>query len=169
MKRGAAWTIYHPNGKGTGSAVKMELHPAHGVVAGSMFVTLAPQKTIGERTAESIIAPMFDWNRAICLKMDIVELTQIIQVLRGCQESIEDGKGLFHRSTEASAVIKFEHRIEPVPGYMLDVCKRPTDGELTRVSFFFRPVEAATLGLALEGSMVELAFGINSSMDRDGE
>ena len=51
MKRGAAWTIYHPNGKGTGSAVKMELHPAHGVVAGSMFVTLAPQKTIGERTA----------------------------------------------------------------------------------------------------------------------
>ena len=27
-------TMYHPNGKGTGSAIRLELHPAHDDIAG---------------------------------------------------------------------------------------------------------------------------------------
>ena len=32
-------TFYHPNGKGTGGALEMELHPAHGSTGGCIMLT----------------------------------------------------------------------------------------------------------------------------------
>ena len=158
--------FYHPNGKGTGSALQLELHPAHEDTEGSVFLTLAPQRTIGMRTADDTVHPTFDWRNAVCLKLDLMDLAQILQVLRGVQESLADGKGLFHRSANASAVIKFEHRIEPVPGYLLDISKKPLAGDLQRVSFFFRPAEAFACSLMLEQALVYVAFGIPTVIPR---
>jgi hypothetical protein len=106
------------------------------------------------------VHPTFDWRNAICLKLNLMDLAQLLQVLRGVQESLADGKGLFHRSSNASAIIKFEHRIEPVPGYLLDVSKKPLAGELRHVSFFFRAAEAFACALMLEQALVYVAFGI---------
>ena len=158
--------FYHPNGKGTGSALQLELHPAHEDTEGSVFLTMAPQRTIGMRTADDTVHPTFDWRNAVCLKLDLMDLAQILQVLRGVQESLADGKGLFHRSSNASAIIKFEHRIEPVPGYLLDVSKKPLTGDLMRVSFFFRPAEAFACALMLEQALVYVAFGIPTVTSR---
>ena len=158
--------FYHPNGKGTGSALQLELHPAHEDTEGSVFLTMAPQRTIGMRTADDTIHPTFDWRNAVCLKLDLMDLAQILQVLRGVQESLADGKGLFHRSSNASAIIKFEHRIEPVPGYLLDVSKKPLTGDLLRVNFFFRPAEAFACALMLEQALVYVAFGIPTVIPR---
>ena len=158
--------FYHPNGKGTGSALQLELHPAHEDTEGSVFLTMAPQRTIGMRTADDTVHPTFDWRNAVCLKLDLMDLAQILQVLRGVQESLADGKGLFHRSSNASAIIKFEHRIEPVPGYLLDVSKKPLTGDLMRVSFFFRPAEAFACALMLEQALVYVAFGIPTVIPR---
>ena len=149
--------FYHPNGKGTGSALQLELHPAHEDTEGSVFLTMAPQRTIGMRTADDTVHPTFDWRNAVCLKLDLMDLAQVLQVLRGVQESLADGTGLFHRSSNASAIIKFEHRIEPVPGYLLDVSKKPLTGDLMRVSFFFRPAEAFACALMLEQAPVYVA------------
>ena len=91
--------FYHPNGKGTGSALQLELHPAHEDTEGSVFLTMAPQRTIGMRTADDTVHPTFDWRNAVCLKLDLMDLAQILQVMRGVQESLADGKGLFHRSS----------------------------------------------------------------------
>lgn len=169
MKRGAAWTIYHPNGKGTGSAVKMELRPAHGDVEGGILATLAPQKAAGTVVEGVHFYPTFDWEKAVTVRLGLEEITQLVMVLRGVNESVADGKGFFHRSETANAVIKFEHRIEPVPGYMLDISRRPIGSEdMQKMFFFFRPVEATALGLALEGAMVQVVFG-HPCMDRDGE
>lgn len=158
--------FYHPNGKGTGSALQLELHPAHEDTEGSVFLTMAPQRTIGMRTADDTVHPTFDWRNAVCLKLDLMDLAQILQVLRGVQESLADGKGLFHRSSNASAIIKFEHRIEPVPGYLLDVSKKPLTGDLLRVNFFFRPAEAFACALMLEQALVYVAFGIPTVIPR---
>ena len=158
--------FYHPNGKGTGSALQLELHPAHEDTEGSVFLTMAPQRTIGMRTADDTVHPTFDWRNAVCLKLDLMDLAQMLQVFRGVQESLADGKGIFHRSSNASAVIKFEHRIEPVPGYMLDVSKKPLTGELQRVSFFFRAAEAFACALMLEQALVYVAFGIPTVIPR---
>ena len=158
--------FYHPNGKGTGSALQLELHPAHEDTEGSVFLTMAPQRTIGMRTADDTVHPTFDWRNAVCLKLDLMDLAQILQVLRGVQESLADGKGLFHRSSNASAIIKFEHRIEPVPGYLLDISKKPLAGDLMRVNFFFRPAEAFACALMLEQALVYVAFGIPTVIPR---
>ena len=158
--------FYHPNGKGTGSALQLELHPAHEDTEGSVFLTMAPQRTIGMRTADDTVHPTFDWRNAVCLKLDLMDLAQMLQVFRGVQESLADGKGIFHRSSNASAVIKFEHRIEPIPGYMLDVSKKPLTGELQRVSFFFRAAEAFACALMLEQALVYVAFGIPTVIPR---
>jgi len=158
--------FYHPNSKGTGSAMQLELHPAHEDTEGSIFLTVAQQKTVGMRTDDDTVHPTFDWRNAVCLKLDLMDLSQMLQVFRGIQESLADGKGIFHRSSNASAVIKFEHRIDPVPGYMLDVSKKPLDGDPQRISFFFRPAEAFACSVMLEQAIMYVAFGIPAVIPR---
>lgn len=154
------WTMYHPNGKGTGSALRLELHPARPNADGSILATIAPQKTVGMSNGTEHTFPTFDWEKAIRLKLDYLDLTEILQVLRGYCESIADGKGLFHRTTTANMVIKFEHRIEPVCGYMLDVARRPNGGEIERVSFFMRQTEALALSEMIANAMLYVTMGI---------
>ena len=159
-------TFYHPNGKGTGSAMQLELHPAHEDTEGSIFLTIAPQRGVGTRTENETVHPTFDWRNAVCLKLDLMDIAQLLQVLRGVQESIGDGKGLFHRSANATAVIRFEHRIEPSPGYVLDVSRKPLVGELQRVGFFFHHVEAFAFAAMMEQALVYVAFGIPTVIPR---
>ena len=75
------------------------------------------------------------------------------------QESIADGKGLFYRSTRSSTVVKLEHRIEPQPGYALEVWRKPLEGDASRVGILFSCSEALGLSLAIEQSMDVIAFG----------
>jgi len=42
-----SFRFYHANPKGTGSAVKMNLHPAHDDEDGCIMLTIANQKTVG--------------------------------------------------------------------------------------------------------------------------
>ena len=153
------WTMFNPNAKGTGSALRLELHPASPDADGAIFATIAPQKTVGTVGATELIIPTFDWEKAIRLKLNYLDLTEILQVLRGYCESIADGKGLFHRTTKANMVIKFEHRIEPVCGYMLYVARRPIGGEIERVSFFLRRAEAIALSDVIANALLYVTLG----------
>ena len=150
------WTMYHPNGKGTGSALRLELHPAHGQTDGSIFAAIAPQKT-----SEAEPYPSMDWNKAISVKFDIIELAQILQVLRGYTESIADGKGLFHRTIKGNTVVKFEHRIEPVCGYMLVIAHKPIGGDdVVLMCFYMTQTEALALSEVIANAMLYVAMGI---------
>lgn len=174
---------YRANAKGTGSAVKIELHPAHDDVAGSIFVSMAMQRTIGTMQGgrppiqgipggqvmqgPSSLYPTYDWQHAIRVKLDRTDLSQILQVLRGMQESIADGKGLFHRSSVGNTIINFSHQIEPRPGYLLQVSRKPAGQEASTSAYYFFDVnEAFTLMLALERSMVYVCFGIPEVIPR---
>ena len=55
-------TMYHPNSNGTGSAIRLELHPAHDDTAGSIMATIATQLTIGDRLGAVPVYPRFDWE-----------------------------------------------------------------------------------------------------------
>lgn len=153
-------SYYHANGKGTGSAVRFELHPAHGSTPGSIFVELATQNSVPSSTGAQPSFPTFDWEGRICFKLDKTDLSQFLQVFRGVQESIADGKGLFHRSKTASTIIRFSHQIEPRPGYVLSVSRRSSDGVDRHGYFVFTPSEAFELSVAIESSMIFIAFGV---------
>jgi len=158
-------SYYHANTKGTGSAINFELHPAHwssGVyVEGSLFVTFANQKTVGVRNGAETVFPSFDWKNKITFRLIMSDISQMLMVFRGMQESIADGKGLFHHSARYNTMIKFEHRIEPYPGYILEVYRKSLDGNDQHHAFIsFSPAEAVGLSLAIEQSMGVIAFGI---------
>lgn len=155
-------TIYHPNARGTGSAVRLALYPAHErTAAGFIRLELAKQKTAVSVTSET---PAFDWGNAIVAKLCVSDLAQMLMVFRGHQESIADGKGLFHRTATANAVIKFSHVIEPRPGYLFSVSSKPFDGELKDAYIMLRMEEAIWLSTAIEASMGVLVFGVPSAV-----
>ena len=153
-------TICHPAPSGKGSAIRFTLHPAHGNVSGCVMCELAKQKTAVSVTGETPTFATFDWENKICCKMGLGDLAQMMMVFRGMQESIQDGKGLFHRSAKANTVIKFSHQIEPRPGYMFSASCKPFDGELRDAFFVFRPEEAVWFSTALEAAMSVLVFGV---------
>ena len=153
-------SYYHPNGRGTGGAVQFELHPAHGSTDGSIFAIFARQKTVASQEGGVRVFPRFDWTNRICVKLDMTDLLQMLQVFRGMQESIADGKGLFHRSEEACTVVKLEHRIDPVPGYVFEAWRNPFEGDPSHAGVVFTAGEALGLSLAIEQSMDVIAFGL---------
>lgn len=153
-------TICHPAPSGNGSAIRFTLHPAHGNVSGCVMCELAKQKTAVSVTGETPTFATFDWDNAIVAKLCVGDIAQMLMVFRGMQESIQDGKGIFHRTATANAVIKFSHVIEPRPGYLFSVSRKQLDGELFEAFFVFRPEEAVWFSTALEGAMPALVFGV---------
>ena len=155
-----ALTMYHPNGKGTGSAIRLELHPAHDDTAGSIMATIATQLTTGDRLGSMPVYPRFDWDGAITVKLDFTDISKMLQVFRGECESIEDGRGLFHKSTRGTTKITLRHIVEPINGYMLEVYRKTSGSEDSNARIFLSPYEAFGLATAIESSMGVICFGI---------
>lgn len=151
---------YHATPKGTGSALKIELHPAHDETAGSIFIRMALQRTVASMQDGNKVFPTFDWANGVSVKLDRTDISHVLQVLRGMQESILDDKGLFHRSSAGNTVIKFSHQIEPRPGYLLSVWRKPPVGEAVSVYYVFDMNEAFALMLSLERALMYVCFGI---------
>ena len=80
--------LYHANPKGTGCAIKMELHTALGMEDGGIFCTFANQKTVGCRLGNPPTFPTFDWDNAITENLDFNDLSKMMQVFRGECESV---------------------------------------------------------------------------------
>ncbi len=160
------YSCFHPNAKGTGAAVQFELHPAHDYVEGSVFVTFAAQKTVGSNENGRRVMPTFDWENRITVRLSLNEVAQLLEVFRGYREKLCEGNGLFHRTPRANTVIMFEHRLEPVPGYVFGVSRKAADGGLKRISLMLSMTEAIVLTDAFTGSMVYMAFGLPKVLAR---
>lgn len=163
------FTLYKANPKGTGSAVSLELHPAHDDVDGSIFLTLACQKTVGDTRGPNPIYPTFAWDAAMTIKLDFYDLTQMLQVFRGETETINDDHGLFHRGIGFNTIIKFKHVIEGRSGYTLELYRNTPgrDNEDRCGFFFFSASEALGLSAAIEDSLGVICFGIPKVIPRD--
>ena len=75
-------TICHANARGTGSAIRFELHPARGKTAGYLFVEVARQKTVASMQGEVPAFATFDWANKVCCKMGLGDLAQMLMVFR---------------------------------------------------------------------------------------
>ena len=148
------------NAKGSGCAMKMELHPAHGDTSGCIMATLASQKTVGDYRGPNPIYPTFDWENAICVKLDFIDLSKMLQVFRGEYESIEDGRGLVHRLPSGLVYIRLEHLVEPIPGYRLEVEFHAGAGSVEKRTVMLAPFEALGLTAAIESSLGVICFGV---------
>ena len=154
MKRPAI-TICHANARGTGTALRLELHPANTDSDGAILATIAPQNAM-----EPVAS--FDWNNSISVRfrLCLMDLAKILQVFRGNYESIDDGNGLYHRTINGFTFIQLYHRIEPIGGYVLDVAHKSNDGETVRLVFSMTYDEAFALAEAIDHAMLYVAFGV---------
>lgn len=161
-------TFYHPNAKGTGCAISMEVHPAHGEVDGSIFLSAANQLTVGDRTGDVPVFPRFDWENKLTVRLCFNDLCQLMQVFRGETESVNDGKGLYHSTSGFTTRISLRHLVEPVAGYSLELSRTPVkSGECEQRSrFFFSAAEAGGVADAISGSMAVISFGIPTVIER---
>lgn len=160
-------SFYHPNARGTGGVCSLELHPAHDSTDGSIWASFANQMTVGDMRGPNPTFARFDWENKIVVKLDFNDLTKMLQVFRGECESVEEGKGLFHRSPKASTRICLKHLVEPIPGYMLEVFRTGSGGEECRARILLAPNEALGLSAAIEASLGVIAFGIPMVVPHD--
>ena len=160
--------FYHANARGTGCAMKLSLHPAHDDTDGCIMMTMANQLTIGDRMAPNPVFPKFDWDGRLTVKLDFSDLTRIVQVLRGECESIEDGKGLYHRTARFSTSIVLRHIIEPESCYSFELYRKSRDGkDESSARIVLSDAEALGLGLAIENSFGVISFGIPMLVEHD--
>lgn len=157
-----SFALYHANVKGTGCAMRMNLHPAHDVVEGSVMMSLATQKTVGNRTGATPTYSTFDWENRITVKLGFGDLCSILQVLRGELESINDGKGLYHQSADYITRIVFRHLVTPITGYSLEVYRTSVRNQSaeTAAHLFVNPSEALGLSVVFENALPYVCFGI---------
>ena len=152
--------LYHPNARGTGSAVRFELLPAVDDAEGCIMLTIAGQSAVGDRRAPTPTYARFDWENKIVVKLGFTDLCQMLQVFRGECESIGDGQGLVHRAKCGLTRITLRHLVEPIVGYSLDLYRTMPGGQETSSRFFFSPAEALGLTEAVSGSMAVICFGV---------
>ena len=143
--------IAHPNARGTGTALRMEMIPAMKACPGSLHFTLAPQRTqpVG-----------FDWGReSLEMYLSPVEAAEFLMVLRGHTESIADGKGIFWRDEKTSKVFRACHAIDPLPGYIISITEAEHGGDPCQANIRLTLSEGIALEAAITGGMKEMMFG----------
>ena len=161
-------SFYHANSRGTGSAMQLELHPAHDSIDGSIWAQFANQITVGDRRGPVPTYSTFDWEHSIWVKLDFSDLTKMLQVFRGESESVEDGKGLYHSSPRGTTRIILRHMVEPMSGYSMAVYRTlKGSNEETSTSILLSANEAYGLTVAIEASLGFLCFGIPQVVKRD--
>lgn len=143
------WNVMRANARGTGAALRMELIPAEKAHPGSLHFTLAPQTKDG-----------FGWGKeSLEMYLSPVEAAELLMVLRGHTESIEDGKGIYWRDENTSKVFKACHAIEPLPGYVISITEAEHGGNVRQAGIRLTIAEAIALEAAITGGMKELMFG----------
>lgn len=165
-----AFSVYHPNGKGTGCALKLDLYPAQGSTDGYIMMKLAMQKSVGDMKGAVKKFPTFDWQNRICVKLNFADICKILQVFRGECETLEEGKGLYHRSARYMTRIVLRHLTDPVQGYSLEVYRDQfghPDGSQA-VHLVMNTWEALGVSLAFENSIGLICFGIPRVTAREG-
>lgn len=151
-------TIYHPNPKGTGMALALELYPATPEVPGKLQLEFARQVS-----PEGATFPRFDWENRSIFVLTPEEVEKVLEVFNGYTESIEDGKGIFVWTPAKSTALRLRHVVNPVPAYALQLVVREGEGDAATHDvrdINLTPTEAMMLYHALTAAMGMLVFGL---------
>jgi hypothetical protein len=138
--RAADHTLYKPNSRGTGGAVRFGINPAKA----ALFVDAAMQS--GER--------QFDWERKITMKWNLADIGQVLAILEGRQTQAK----LFHQSEKSNSACEVTLRDDAErPPYLLTLSRQDNaDKQVRKVAIPMSHGEAAVLAAALRGAVTRL-------------
>lgn len=147
--------LYHDNTRGTGTAVNIVMS------LGALVFDVARQDPNVERYLphDGRFVSSFDWGDSQPFRLNVIDASKMLQVLRGCAESVNDGKGICHKTHTSFINVRFTHVVDPVPGYrFVGVVKSSVKDEPDVREFFFTVDEGFALSIALEGAIKEMFF-----------
>ena len=151
------YNIYHPNGKGNGSSLSLELYTANGPNVGKVILSFARQVSVGSEVDGRRTFPRFDWANQVAIRLEPTEIEKMLEVFAGETESINDGKGLVDLPNITTFYVR--HSVEPVPHYVIEIVKAEGEAKQRRV-ILLSPTEARTLYDGLTAAMGALVFGV---------
>ncbi len=158
---GQPLAIYHPNSKGTGSALQLEprINRRPGDRANCFFVDLASQKTTAARDGARRIPATFDWEHKLTVKLGFSDVCEILTVLEGRQEHAGGERdGLFHDNGNANTLITFQRDINR-KGYYFGLSRKGKgDTQAQRVGIVFSETEATGLRHILQTGLFFVLF-----------
>ncbi len=121
------YRVYKANKQGTGSATEWQLSfkGQEKFSPWKLFFSIAKQL---EKDANG--NPRFDWDNAICVKMDITDISEIIAVLEDQQKEAGNGGKIFHQHGTENKIINFIQNREH-GGYFMKISHQSQKGVIT--------------------------------------
>jgi hypothetical protein len=129
-QRQGVLTLYHPNSKGTGSALQLELRMNRSDEEryDCFFLEMALQKTVATGGREARTPATFDWARKATVKLDFLDVCEMLTVLEGkCEQAGGQRNGIYHESGDTNTIISFKRNAE-TPGYCLGLSRKDRQG-----------------------------------------
>lgn len=130
------------------ACLRVNVTPARGLEEGSLDLEITP--VISDRS-------MFDLDGRCSASLNLHQVGELLQVLRGIAEGLEHPVVDQHDVDEFSNVY-FSHHIEPVSCYSMRI-ELLGDGLKRSASIDIRTPDALVLMLAIEQSVARMAFG----------
>jgi hypothetical protein len=154
-------TLYHPNGKNTGSAMQLELRLNRGEEDryDCFFLEMALQKTQGAMGTEGRTPATFDWAGKVTVKLDFLDVCEFLTVLEGrVAQAGGQRNGIYHESGNANTIISLKRNAE-MGGYFLGVSKKEKQGsQLFKGHMLLSEAEALGLKGVLQTGLFFMAF-----------
>lgn len=152
------FTIYHPNAKGTGSALQFTPRAANRIKGtGDIILGIALQTSTRNEVEGKPTFPRFDWDKKIEVRLAPMDIMEVIRVFKGEQQAINDGMGLWSRCKKCAVNVR--HRIHPDPGYQFTFKIVEENGDTTTRAIFLSCTEGETICIALTYALGPIVFG----------
>ncbi|HMP89231.1 MAG TPA: hypothetical protein PJ991_03470 [Kiritimatiellia bacterium] len=159
--KGRSISFYHPNGKGTGSALRLEprINRDDDDRYNCFFLEMAPQKTMATREDGKTLPATFDWSAKITVKLTFLDIAEILTVLEGKSDKAGgDRNGIFHATGGMNTLITFQRNTEQRKYYLGLSCKRNTSDAPRKINMIINEVEATGLRCLLQAGLFFITF-----------
>lgn len=165
---GQSLGLYHQNGRGTGSALRLELrlNRAGEHRYNCFFLEMATQKTCVQRQNGETQPATFDWERKVTVKLDFIDVCELLTVLEGRAGKVGgERSGLYHTAGGANTLIGFQRNAEQHTYYLGLSKKRDKDETPQKIGMTLSEVEATGLRNLFQTGLFYITF--NGALRRE--
>ena len=120
--------VYHPNPKGSGAALQLELrlNVRQGERYDCFFLDMAPQKTCAVLAKNDARPATFDWENKVTVKLGFADICEMVAVLEGRGDQAGSSRGgIYHQNGGTSTVIRLEKY--RTGGFLLGLSRKSAD------------------------------------------
>lgn len=158
--KGRSISLYHPNARGTGSAVRLEprVNRDSEDRYNCFFLEMAAQQTAASHDQPKSPAT-FDWEKKITTKLGFSDVCECLMVLEQHQERLgPSGKGLYHATAQGNTLIDLRWQAER-QNYLLSLSrKRKEATSPQKISIAFSQAEALGIRCLLQTGLFFITF-----------